>query len=212
VSLVLTAAPRATATTIVDNPPPYSESYTPPPLPPPPPPPPHPPSPPHLSFFKPTANPYVSLAAVPPNNLSPSPSEGEYDSSGRVTNASENPMTSPPPDAAAYITQVQDHSVTLATRALAEASLSRREEEDVYCIYNMRGVRRDLRRRDAKLIPEPFAVHFKNGYMHVPWDQMTNWPWIHVSEVVGEDWEYRAIPVHDVRSLQQDRWRAWSDD
>jgi len=169
----------------VDNPPPYSESYTPPPPPP--------------SFFvKPTLGPYVSLAPVPRD--SPSRSEGEDDSSGPATNARASPMTSPPPDAAAFITQVQDHSAALAARALAEASLSRREDEDVYCIYNMRGVRRDLRRRDAKLIPEPFAVHFKNGYMHVPWDQMTNWPWIPVSEVVGEDWEYRAIPVHDVPS------------
>jgi hypothetical protein len=180
----------------VDNPPPYSASYVPPPLPP------NFPSP----LYKPVPAPYVSFAAIPADSSPPSSSsssEGEDDSSTAAALA-KTPlalplpsMTDPPPDAATYITQVQDHTLSLAAR-LAEVSILRKEEEDVYCIYNMRGVRRDLRRRDAKLIPEPFAVHFKNGYMHVPWDQMTNWPWIPVSEVVGDDWEYRAIPVHDV--------------
>jgi hypothetical protein len=177
----------------VDNPPPYSESYVPPPL------------PPQLaaSFYTTSPAPYDSFAAIPADSSSSPASDDEDDGSPYRHHSAVSPpssMTDPPTDAATYITQVQDHSVTLAAR-LAEVSLSRKEEEDVYCIYNMRGVRRDLRRRDAKLIPEPFAVHFKNGYMHVPWDQMTNWPWIPVSEVVGDDWEYRAIPVHDVHPV-----------
>jgi hypothetical protein len=180
----------------VDHPPPYSESYVPPPLPP------NFPSP----LYKTAPAPYVSFTAIPADSSSSSsssPSEDEDDSSSPSHPAAlskpplASSMTDPPPDAATYITQVQDHTLSLAAR-LAEVSIPRKEEEDVYCIYNMRGVRRDLRRRDAKLIPEPFAVHFKNGYMHVPWDQMTNWPWIPVSEVIGDDWEYRAIPVHDV--------------
>lgn len=107
-------------------------------------------------------------------------------------------MTNPRPDPTLFITQVPDHSAALAVRTSTEVSSSRKDDDDVYCIYNMRGVRRDLKRREAKLIPEPFALHFKNGYMHISWDQMINWPWIPASEVVGDDWEYRAIPVLDV--------------
>jgi len=62
----------------------------------------------------------------------------------------------------------------------------------------MRGIRRDLKRREAKLIPDPLAVHFKSGNVHIPWDQLVSWPWIRGSEVVGDDWEYRAIPIFDV--------------
>jgi hypothetical protein len=107
-------------------------------------------------------------------------------------------MTKPRPDPSSYITQVTDHTAALAARAVAEASAARKEEDEAYCIYNMRGVRRDLKRREAKLIPEPFALHFKNGCMHVSWDQMTHWPWKPPSEVIGDDWEYHAIPVPDV--------------
>lgn len=129
----------------------------------------------------------------------------ESSSSLTTTTTTTTPTSTPPsadphPNPLTFITQVPNHSVVAVrpTAALTEASTSRREEDDVYCIYNMRGVRRDLKRREAKLIPEPFALHFKNGYMHISWDQMTNWPWIPASEVVGEDWEYRAIPVPDV--------------
>jgi hypothetical protein len=106
--------------------------------------------------------------------------------------------SSSPPDASSLVTQVQDPTV-LAARAYLDAA-TRGEDDDVYCIYNMRGIRRDLKRREAKLIPDPLAVHFKNGHIHVPWDQLTNWPWIPGNQTIGEDWEYRAIPIYDVSS------------
>jgi len=102
-----------------------------------------------------------------------------------------------PPDPASFVTQVQDPAA-LAARAFLEAA-NRADDDDVYCIYNLRGVRRDLKRREAKLIPDPLAVHLKNGNIHVPWDQLTNWPWIPASQTVGDDWEYRAIFVPDVK-------------
>jgi hypothetical protein len=105
--------------------------------------------------------------------------------------------TPSPPDASALVTQVQDPTA-LAARAYLEAASRGGDDDDVYCIYNMRGVRRDLKRREAKLIPDPLAVHFKNGHIHVPWDQLTNWPWIPGTQTIGEDWEYRAIPIFDV--------------
>jgi hypothetical protein len=152
---------------ILDNPPPYSESY-------------HPPLPPPHFYHMPSQ----PVAAASSQNGSPTAPEAADDAD-------------PHPHPLTFITQVPNHSV-VAVRPAAEVSTSRREEDDVYCIYNMRGVRRDLKRREAKLIPEPFALHFKNGYMHISWDQMTNWPWIPAHEVVGEDWEYRAVPVPDV--------------
>jgi hypothetical protein len=102
-------------------------------------------------------------------------------------------------DASQLVTQVADPTA-LAARAYLEAA-TRGEDDDVYCIYNMRGVRRDLKRREAKLIPDPLAVHFKNGHIHVPWDQLTSWPWIPGTQTIGDDWEYRAIPVFDVIPL-----------
>lgn len=101
-----------------------------------------------------------------------------------------------PPDASQLVTQVADPNA-LAARAYLEAA-TRGEDDDVYCIYSMRGVRRDLKRREAKLIPDPLAVHLKNGHIHVPWEQLQNWPWIAMDQTVGDDWEYRAIPVFDV--------------
>jgi hypothetical protein len=122
-----------------------------------------------------------------------------------------------PPDASQLVTQVADPNV-LAARAYLEAA-TRGEDDDVYCIYNMRGVRRDLKRREAKLIPDPLAVHFKNGHIHVPWDQLTNWPWIAMNQTVGDDWEYRAILIYDVshffvaeadNSLMRGHWIGYS--
>ena len=115
-------------------------------------------------------------------------------------------MATAPPDPSLLVTQVADPSA-LAARAYLEAAKSG-EDDDVYCIYNMRGVRRDLKRRDARLIPDPLAVHFKNGHIHVPWDQLTNWPWIPANQTIADDWEYRAIPVFDVRPSLSRSYRA----
>ena len=109
-------------------------------------------------------------------------------------------VSATPPDPSSLVTQVQDPSA-LAARAYLDAA-NRMEDDDVYCIYNMRGVRRDLKRREAKLIPDPLAVHFKSSNVHIPWDQLVNWPWIPGNQMVGDDWEYRAIPIFDVIS----RW------
>jgi hypothetical protein len=98
-------------------------------------------------------------------------------------------------DPSTLVTQVTDHHVVPSRPFL---DIAPREDDDVYCIYNIRGVRRDLKRRDAKLIPDPLGIHFKNNNIHVPWDQLANWPWIPGNQVIGDDWEYRAIPIFDV--------------
>jgi hypothetical protein len=104
-----------------------------------------------------------------------------------------------PPDPSLLVTQVTNPKTTALTRENKETSIQR-EEDDFYCIYNLRGVRRDLKRRDAKFLPDPIAAHFKNGLHHIPWDLLTNLPWIPTSETIGDDWEYRAVPVYDVTS------------
>jgi hypothetical protein len=100
-------------------------------------------------------------------------------------------------DPALLITQVPDLTIAPVYLPIFHAPV---DDDDMYCIFNMRGIRRDLRRRDAKLIPNPLAIHLKMPHnAHIPWEQLPHWPWYRGDQAFGEgEWRNRAIPVVDV--------------
>jgi len=93
-----------------------------------------------------------------------------------------------------WITQVTDHD---EVTTVPPNIVARREEDDyIICIFGG-VVRRDLTRRDAKLLPELFAAHIKKNYLHIPWDQL-NW-WVPADEVVPDDaYTGRCVYIDDV--------------
>lgn len=105
------------------------------------------------------------------------------------------------PDPSFLVTQVAERALAYA-REQAEQQAAIRSHDHYYAIYNVRGVRRDIRKQICRMIPDPIVPHFKGYNPNFAWDMLDDTIFFHPDEQYGDDWYTVSVPLYEVSPSQ----------
>jgi hypothetical protein len=113
------------------------------------------------------------------------------------TESTPTPEPSEAPDASFLVTQVAERALAYA-REQAEQQAAIRSHDHYYAIYNVRGVRRDIKKQICRMIPDPIVPHFKGYNPNFAWDMLDDTIFFHPDEQYGDDWYNVSVPLYEV--------------
>ena len=113
------------------------------------------------------------------------------------TESTPTPEASEAPDARFLVTQVAERALAYA-REQAEQQAAIRSHDHYYAIYNVRGLRRDIKKQICRMIPDPIVPHFKGYNPNFAWDMLDDTIFFHPEEQYGDDWYNVSVPLYEV--------------
>ena len=100
------------------------------------------------------------------------------------------------PDPSFLVTQVAERALAYA-REQAEQQAAIRSHDHYYAIYNVRGMRRDIKKQICRMLPDPIVPHFKGYNPNFAWDMLDDTIFFHPDEQYSDDWYTVSVPLYE---------------